>query len=293
MDRKAYPNILLLGTLWGTNLVVSRFGIGQFDPMLFTGLRLALASVGFALVHLALGRPWTRNRRVWLNGALLGLFGTAIPMTSFMSSLRYQSSGITALLVTTTPAYIVLLAHIFLPDEQLNRYKGTGVLLALGGAILLVLRGESGLPDVSQANPIGYLLVFLGLICESSVAIYVRLRMRELDVIGVTSVRLLIGALAVLPTAILFEGIDFTAVDQIGLLSLGYAAIVGALAGQLISFYVTRRFGATAFSLTSYVVPVIAAVTGVLLLGETITGGMIAGMVLIILGVSLINRRQQ
>jgi drug/metabolite transporter (DMT)-like permease len=291
MDRRAYPNILLLGTLWGTNLVVSRFGVGQFDPLLFAGLRLALASVGFALIHLIWRRAWSRDGRIWHDGAILGFFGTAVPMTALMASLQYQSSGITALLVTTTPAYIVLLAHFFLPDEKLNRFKAIGVLLALGGALLLAVRGESGLPDVGKANPIGYLLIMVGLVSESAMAIFVRLRMRDLDVLDVSSVRLLTAALVVLPVAMLVEGVDLDGVDQIGMLSLFYAAIVGALAGQFLSFYITGRFGATAFSLTSYIVPPVAAITGVVLLGETITVGMLIGMALIIFGVYLINRR--
>ena len=42
-------------------------------------------------------------------------------MTLTMSSLIYQSSGMTALLLTNTPAIVVLMAHFFLPDERLNR----------------------------------------------------------------------------------------------------------------------------------------------------------------------------
>ncbi|MCB0158950.1 MAG: DMT family transporter, partial [Caldilineaceae bacterium] len=71
---------------------------------------------------------------------------------------------------------------------------------------------------------------------------------------------------------------------------LGYASLVGALGGQFLAFYITRRFGATAFSLTSYLIPVVATVFGVLILGEIVTWGMVVGVVLIGSGVYLINR---
>lgn len=291
MDSKSFPYIAFLGTLWGTNLVVSRFGIGQFDPLLFAGLRLLLSTVAVGLLYALVWRkPWPTNPTLWRHAALLGVFGTAVPMTTALSSLRYQSSGVVALLVTTSPAMIVVMAHFFLPDEPLNRTKLAGVILAMGGAMLLVVNGESGLPDVTKANPIGYALVLGGLLAESGMAIYVRRHMQTLDVRDVTAVRLLSASLAVMPLALLWRGADFSHVDNLGLLSLLYASFAGALLAQLVSFYITRRFGATAFSLTSYVIPIVATGLGVALLGEQITAVMLAGMALIVSGVVLINR---
>lgn len=290
MDSKALPNIVILGTLWGTNLVVARLGIGQFDPVLFVGLRLLLASLGFVLGYLLLQRRLPKDRQFWRHAMMLGIFGTAFPMTVTISSLQFQSSGVTALLLTATPAIVVLMAHFMLPDEKLNRYKGAGILLALGGALLLILRGESGLPDVSQASPIGYILIISGMLSESRMAIYVRKHMQSLDPFDVTSVRLGTAALIVLPVALLWRGADLTQVTSIGVTALIFTAMVGALGGQLMSFYVTKRFGALAFSMTSYIIPLVAAITGVILLDEVITSGMAAGMVLIGLGITLINR---
>lgn len=290
---QALPYISLLGVLWGTNLVVARFGVSQFNAVLFVGLRLALASVGFFLIYfISPRRHWPKERRLWRHAVLLGVLGTAAPMTAIISSLQYQSSGVTAILITASPAIIVLLAHFLLPDERLNRFKGTGVALALGGSLLIVLRGESGLPDMTTANPLGYALVFFALLCESSGAIYVRTYMRDLNAFDVTNVRLLAASLVVLPAALLTTGADFSHVNMEGLLSLGYAAFGGALTGQLLAFYITRQFGATAFSMTSYVIPVAAAVAGVLFLDETITTGMITGLFLIATGIMLINKHR-
>jgi drug/metabolite transporter (DMT)-like permease len=42
--------------------------------------------------------------------------------------------------------------------------------------------------------------------------------------------------------------------------------------------------------MSAYIIPVVAMLAGVLLLGEQITIGMLAGMLLILLGVGLINK---
>lgn len=293
MHTKAFPYIGLLGLLWGSNLVVMRLGVGQFDPILFTGIRLLVASLAFVLVYTFSGRRLIpTDPKLWRSGAFLGVISTAVPMTAIIFSLTLQSSGVTALLITTAPAFISLAAHFFLPDERLNSRKSIGILLALSGAGLVVLRGESGLPDVSQGSPLGYALVLFAIGFETIGVVYIRKRMQQLSAFDVTAVRLTIAALIVLPLALLLRGFNISQVTTVGWLSLVYAAIVGAFSAQMLAFHITKKFGATAFSLVSYVIPVIAAITGVLWLGETITGWMVAGMVLIGGGILLINGRR-
>ncbi|MBK8903051.1 MAG: DMT family transporter [Anaerolineaceae bacterium] len=293
MHTKALPYVCLLGLLWGTNLVIMRAGVGQFDPILFVGIRLLLASLAFVVVYTFSGRRLVpTDRKLWLYATLLGVFSTAIPMTAIVSSLTFQSSGVTALLITTAPAFITIAAHFFLPDEQMNSRKLFGVTLALGGAMLIVLRGETGLPDVAEGNPLGYGLVLSAMLFETAGTIVIRRRMKAFSSFDVTAVRLTVAGLTVMPIAILLRGFDLSQVTGSGWFSLVYAALVGAFSAQMLAFSITKRFGATAFSLTSYVIPVVAAVTGVLWLHETITVWMVAGMVLIGGGILLINGRR-
>ena len=56
MHTKALPSVALLGFLWGTNLVIMRVGVGQFDPMVFVGIRLLLSSLAFIVVYTFSGR---------------------------------------------------------------------------------------------------------------------------------------------------------------------------------------------------------------------------------------------
>jgi drug/metabolite transporter (DMT)-like permease len=290
MHTKAFPYIALLGFIWGTNLVISRFGVGQFGGVLFTGLRLAAGSLSFIAVIAFSKRRWPREGRVWKHAMVIGVIGSALPMTAILSSLQFQSAGVTAVLITTTPAFITLAAHFFLPDERLTGVKFMGVMLALTGAMLVVVRGETGLPNVQEASIWGYLLVFSNVLLETATAIYVRRHMRQMDAFGVSSIRISTAALLVLPFGVWFQGDNVTAVTPLGILALCSAGFLAVFFGQFLAFYITQRFGATAFSLTAYIIPVVAAVTGVILLGETITIWMVGGMVLVVLGIMLINR---
>ena len=293
MNAQALPYVTLLGFFFGSTLVVSRFSVGQFQPTTYLGLRMLLASLGYVALFTMVPRrcKWPKDRRLWQHAALLGVVGTAIPMTAIVTSLLYQSSGVTAILLTCGPAVTVLLAHYVLPDERLTWRKGLGVVLALSGAFLLALRGESGLPDVSRGSPVGYLLVFLAIFCGSGMTIYTRRFMRDFNSIEVSSIRMFVATLAILPLSIILFGMDLQNVNSQGYIALLYATFVGTFGAFLLAFYNVKRFGATASAMVLLVTPIIAAIVGVVLLNETITAGMLAGTLLIVVGIALINQR--
>lgn len=291
MTSQTIPYILLQGFIFGTSILASRFSVGQYHPLTYVGVRLSLAGVGLLAVYLLGRRSFPRDPELLKRSVLLGIFGTAIPISFMVSSLQYQSSGITAVLITIAPAITVLMAHFVLPDESLNWRKALGIMLALSGAVLLVLLGESGLADISQVNPIGYGLVLGAMIFTSGTTVYARKYMREMDTFDVSSVRMVTAALIVMPISLLVAGFDFSSVDSRGYFALVYATLTGTFAGAFIGFIVIKRFGATVSAMVAYVIPVVAVIGGVLLLGEQFTTGMLGGMALIMLGLALINRR--
>lgn len=291
MPVQAVPYVVLLGFFFGSTLIASRFGVGQFHPTTYIGLRMVLASLGHVAFFTLSQRNWPKDPRLWFHAGLLGVFGTAVPMTAIVTSLLYQSSGITSILLTAGPAMTVLMAHFALADERLSWRKGAGVALALSGAALLTLRGENGLPDISQSSPIGYGLVLLAMVCGSAMTIYARKFMQPFDSMQVASVRMFTAALVVMPLSVLVVGFNLQAVTEQGYFALGYAALIGTFGGFILAFHNIKRFGATAAAMTLYVVPVVAGFGGVMILGEIITPGMLAGTTLIVSGVALINHR--
>ncbi|MFT5194531.1 MAG: O-acetylserine/cysteine efflux transporter [Cellvibrionaceae bacterium] len=290
MHTKAFPYIGLLGFFWGTNLVAARFGVGEFQPFMFIALRLSLAAVCFAPFMVTGGRTFPTDWGTWGRSIVSGILGVAIPMSAFILSLQFMSSGLVSIFVTAAPALIALAAHFFLPEEKLNGVKWLGVGLALLGSIFLTLLGESGLADVSRVNPLGPLMILIGLLSDSANTVFVRLRMREMDSYHVTGIRLITGAVLVTAAMLIFTTPELAGITGKGYFSLLYATFIGAVGGQFMAFYITRRFGAVSFSLVSFVVPIVATFFGVVLLGEIVTWGMGIGVLFIAGGIYYINR---
>ena len=294
MKSHPTPNIILLGSLFGTTLVASRFSVGQMAPLTYVSIRLSLAALGFLVIYYLLPnnrRKWPRGNKLWQRAAILGVFGTAVPMISFVGSLQYLSSGVTSVLMTTSPAFTVILAHFMLTDERLTLTTGLGVILAFIGAMFLTLRGESGLAEMAQANPLGYVLVFMGILSASVMAIYIRRNMSTYDIIDVATIRMIVSAVVVLPLGIWISGFDISQVNNTGWTVVVYAATFGTFFAMMLDFANTVRFGATIAALVTFVIPVVAVISGSLLLGEQTTSGMLVGMALVILGIWFIIRK--
>ncbi|MCP5099577.1 MAG: DMT family transporter [Chloroflexi bacterium] len=295
MTAQALPYISFLGLLFGSTLVASRFSVGQFHPTTYIGLRLTIAGLSHVFIYMLVNQryKWPTNRRLWLHGTIVGVMGTAVPMTFIVSSLQYLSSGIASILITTGPAITVIMAHLWLPDESLTKRKGAGVILALGGTMLLAARGESGIAGSGRANMIGYVMIITAVIFASAMTIYIRKYMRQYESFDVASIRMFVATLVVMPLSILFVGFDMQSVDSQGVMALVYAALIGTFGGLLLSVYNIKRFGATAAAMTAYVIPIVAGIGGVFFLDEQITLFMFIGMALIVAGIATINQRRQ
>ena len=133
------------------------------------------------------------------------------------------------------------------------------------------------MPDANDAAPTGYLLVTVAMVFSAVMIIYARKYLRGYDAYDVGSIRIFTTALAVTPFSLLTVGFDASAVDGAGVLALLYSAVVGTFLGLLLSFYNIKRFGATPAVMTTYIIPIVAGIGGVLLLGEEITSTMLVG----------------
>lgn len=295
MNTKALPYVTVLGFMFGSTLVISRFSVGQFAATTYIGLRLLFAALGYLSFYLLFSKrfKWPKDKTLWKHAIFLGAMGTALPMTLIVSSLQYLSSGIASILLTTGPAITVILAHIFLADEKLSRSKVGGVVVALAGAAVLTLSGESGLSDVSKANPWAYVMLLTAVLIGNASAIYIRKYLSRYQSYDVASIRMFTATLIVLPLSILLIGFDLSTVTVAGYSALFYAALVGTFGGMLLSVYNIKRFGATASAMTAYIIPMVSVILGALLLDETITAVMLIGMGMIIGGVIIINRNQR
>ena len=294
LKNSGLPYVLLLSTLFGTSLISSRFALKELSSLTFIGIRMTISTICFlGIFTFSKTYRFPTNPKIWRHGFVLGIIGTTIPMVAFISSLSYLSSGVAAIIGTVGPAFTVVLAHFLLKDDKLTRQKAVGVILALSGAILLTLMGETGLADSGEFNPTGYLLIFCSTISSGLGIIYARKHVRELGAIEVTSVRVFVSMLITLPLGFLLYNVNLAALSDTAWMAISYSSVISSFAGFILALYIINNFGVATSIMTNYCVPIVATIGGALILDEKITIGMLVGMAIISSGLYLINAQNQ
>ncbi|HEY9075361.1 MAG TPA: DMT family transporter [Anaerolineaceae bacterium] len=289
-NQKATLVVILIGLFYGSTLVASRFGLRQFNPVPYTALRLLLASSAYLVILTLTRRRLPRVPAFWLWSILVGLTTVVLPMLCNTTSLLYQSSGVTGLLLTLTPVITVCMAQIFLPGEPFTLQKISGALVAFTGAALLLASGETGIAELARASWQGYILVFIALLANSSGFVIVRKRMSQADPITYTAISTFFATLVMVALAFLTTGFDFSRARTSGYAVVIYTSLIGTFSAQLLRNWLNSRTSAALASATELVVPVASVSLGALLLGEQVTWIMLIGMGLIMSGVLLLNQ---
>lgn len=251
-------------------------------------LRYAVAAPGFALILLRAGELRGLRGREWLRLAVAGALVVAGYHVSLNLGESSTTAGTAALIVALAPALTMALAL----SLRLERPSGGRVLGGLatafaGVAIVVAVGSDRGLSIEDAQGP----LILLG--APLSFAFYNVLLQPLLGrhgVLGLTAASSLVGSLALVPFArqSTIDGVREMSAGELGLVL--YLGIVCTFCGYLGWNAGLRRLGATRAVAYTYAIPALGVGFGAVALGERVTGWLLAGGALIVLGVWLVQK---
>lgn len=278
-----------LAVAWGSAFTAIKAGLEFFPPVLFAAFRYDLAGVlmlGYAIYATDRWRP--RSRNDWL---LVGI-GGALMIAAYHAFLFIGEQGTTsaaaAIIVSLSPILTTGFARAFLPDERLTVLGIVGLLVGFIGVGILSNPDPNNLLDT---RTVSMFLVFLAAASFALGSVLTRRIDGELPIETMEAWSMLIGAVLMHGTSIaLAESMSAVQWTNEAILSLLYLVVVASAVGFLIYFDLLNRLGPIEINLVSYAAPVVAAVTGLLLLDETPTVYTAIGFVFILLGFIILKR---
>lgn len=161
--RRSFVTLSLLAAILAasTASIFIRFAQGQGAPsIVIAAARLTIASLVLAPIALTRHRSALRllSRAEWILALLSGLF-LAFHFATWVTSLQYTSVASSAMLVSTTPLWVALLAPMVL-HERVGTWALVGLLLALAGGVIVGLSDTCSLQSGTLVCP--PVQVFLG-----------------------------------------------------------------------------------------------------------------------------------
>jgi drug/metabolite transporter (DMT)-like permease len=280
---------VLLTLIWGTTWAAIRIGLTGIPPLTGVALRFAIAGAVLLAVALRLGIRLGSTRREVFLWVLNGLLSFCISYSVVYWSEQYLPSGLTAVLFATHPLMVAALAHFFLPGERLGRVAAAGLLLGFAGVAVIfsddlhLLGGE----QVKLAAAV--LLVSPAVSAASGVAI--KRWGHGIHPLSLAAVPMLLCAVVVGPLALAFERHRPLVLDARSLGALLYLALLGSALTFTVYYWLLARVSATAASLTSYSIPIVAVAVGALLFDEPLRTRLVIGSALVLAGVVVVSRR--
>ncbi len=282
------PVPLLFVFLWSTGFIVAKLGLPYAPPLTFLILRcLGVLAVLLPIVFI-LRAPWPRGQV--LHVAVAGLLLQAGYLGGVWAAIELgMPAGLTALIVGMQP--ILTAAAAPLIGERVRPRQWLGFLLGLGG-VALVVHAKLHLAGLSAA---GIALCVFALLCITAGTMYQRRWCPGFDLRTGTVIQFGATVAALLPLAIVLEGLDlrFSTVtwstDFIAAwLWSVFALSIGAI---FLLFTLIRRSRATEVTSLMYLTPPTTAVMAWLLFGESFSPLALAGMALAVLGVAFVVKQ--
>src|SRR5262245_40146751 len=136
--------VLSSGVMTGFAVVVTRFALGDIPPMILSGLRMLLGGVGLAAALVILRRILPSRRFAYLHMLIGGLIGVGVPVIGFTLTLQHMSSGVSSVFTSLIPLATAIIEFVWL-KEMLTRVRIAGLVMAFGGALVLILTRTTGL----------------------------------------------------------------------------------------------------------------------------------------------------
>ncbi|MFB6352636.1 MAG: DMT family transporter [Halobacteriales archaeon] len=286
MNETTAGTLLVLGAAAGFGTIgifgELAVGIGLGLPTLLpTRFALAtLVTVGLARVR---GWPRPRTRRDLGVTFALGVVYAAMTLLFFVS-LRSLTAGLATIILYTYPAFVFVLGAAFLRESATG-----GKLVALG----LVLAGVGLIVDADPAGaePVGVVLALAAAVCYALYTAASRTLVASLPPRA-----LMLGVLYGTTVSMAGYGLGTgqlalpRGVDEWGVV-LGLT-LVGTVVPLLLFYEGVARLEASRVGVVSTAEPLVTVTLGATLLGEPITPTVVAGGLLVVGGVLLVQRRR-
>jgi drug/metabolite transporter (DMT)-like permease len=282
--RSYWPLLLTLAAMWGASYLFIKLAVDDIPPAAMTEIRVLAAGLllfGYLALRLGARRAAHELRAAWKPCLVLGVINAALPMGLVAWGETHIDSSIAGIAQSTVPIFTFLLAARFLPHEPVGGLRVAGVAVGfVGVSVLAGFEGDAGFWAIA-----GTMAVVLSSLSYASGGVYGQLQVHDIAGPVLAAGNMLAAAVVLLPLAIADPPTQ--APDAAAVAGLTGLILIPTFAGQLLLFRILRLHGSRKLSIVTYLMPLFAVVYGAALLDEAVTGPMLAGFALIVVGAAL------
>jgi drug/metabolite transporter (DMT)-like permease len=284
----AYLAFVTVCVIWGTTYLAITVALETVPVLLLAGLRWMFAGVVMSALMLATGRGLPRPA-LWGPLLLLGFLMNVVGNGFVVYAQQYVASGLTAVLIATTPFWSALVERLLPNGERFSTRALTGLALGFIGIVVLVwpemTNGGAG-GRAFIGGVIAIQLACVGWVVGTSFA-----RRHELgdNPFRSTALQMVFSGTMLLAAATWngdWAQLSFTPRTIAAMI---YLSIAGSLVAYSAYIYAIQHLPLSLVSLYAYINPIIAVTLGTLLLSEPFSTRIAISAALVLLGTWIVG----
>src|SRR5262245_40382600 len=273
----------LICLIWGSTWLAIKVGLAGMPPFLGAGLRFLVSTAIVGGMLVIRRKPIALSRDDKICVLSLGLLVFWLDYAAVYWAEVQISSGLTAVLFSTMPLMTSLLSAFWTRSERLNSRKILGIVVGVAGTTLLFWPQE----QMSTMHALSMLSALAGSALAAINLVTMKKHGGKSDPFVLNFLGMGIGAACLLVTSAALERWSSVGWTRENLLALGYLSIFGSVIAFSAYYYLIKHLDATAVSLTTLIIPIVALVLGRAFLRETVTSTAVVGIFTILAGVAI------
>ena len=284
----AWLILIMLTLVWGSSFILIKRGLDHFDPGEVGALRMFSASIVLFPMALRHIRKLTKRQYGYL--FVVGFIGSFLPAFLFAKAETGIGSAMAGVLNALTPVFVVIIGGLFFSQKFTLRIV-LGILIGLIGTLILMLT------DIQLTNfNLNYyaLFVLVATICYGLNVNIIKYKLHGIGAIPLTAMAFTL----ILPLAALylFGFSDFVLKIQqnpeawSSVFYLVVLGVIGTAAAMVLFNKMIQIISPVFASSVTYLIPIVAVIWG-LLDGERLVLQDYFGMIIILIGVYITNRK--
>jgi drug/metabolite transporter (DMT)-like permease len=281
---KTWMLVTFIVVVCGLSWPIFKVSLAYSPPLIFAGLRNFLGGLLLVLVFFS-KRNEIRWRKTWPIYCISSLFNIILYYGLQAYGLVIMPSGLFSIIVYLQPVLVGILAWWWL-DEKMTSRKVVGLVIGFFGVAAVSVKEVSN--HVALA---GIIIALITAVSWSIGAIYVKKVSHQVDPIWLTSFQCMFGGIVILALGSFTESWGDIKLNLPFWLCLLYGVLLGISASWVVYFRLVRSGDASTIASYTFLVPLIAVISGTLLLHEAFTLPLLVGLVLIIGSIYLISRK--
>jgi len=288
LNLRKWGTLIILSIIWGSSYILIKKGLTGLTPVHLGSIRVIITTILIAPIGYNKIKHIPKNKMKWV--AISAFVGSFFPAYLFAFAETEISSSVTAVMVSLTPLFTLLISVIIFGEELLKK-QVLGVIIGFLGIVVLIHNELLS----SSFNILYVMFVVLAAFCYAVNANLLKYKLPNIPALGIVFMSFLfmfIPAFIVLFFSD-FPFSNFTS-NPLILESIIYIIIL-ALFGTAIAkvmYIKLLAISTPVFSVsTTYLMPVVAIFWG-LLDGEEFKLTQFFGTSIILIGVYLVTKKK-